>query len=188
MDELTHLTRFAMYDEISRAVESLEGSILGISGIDGMSRLIAPGAELTTVQYPEVDMRSMPFSDSTFDVVLSDQVVEHIPDPWRAVGEAHRVLKEGGLAVHTTCFLNPIHRSPEDYSRFTPEGLKALFPPDVEFLHWGSWGNRAALGLILLRDSTRFLKIPPDSRLRRRLATWNEAKYPITTWIVARKT
>jgi hypothetical protein len=42
--------------------------------------------------------------------------------------------------------------------------------------------------LILLRDSTRFLKIPPDSRLRRRLATWNEAKYPITTWIVARKT
>jgi hypothetical protein len=43
-----------------------------------------------------------------------------------------------------------------------------------------------ALIMILLRDSFRFMDIPPRG-IRHRLAVWNERKYPIVTWAVFRK-
>lgn len=44
----------------------------------------------------------MPFADATFDVVISSEVIEHVPAPLDAVREMHRVLKPGGLLVLTT--------------------------------------------------------------------------------------
>lgn len=40
---------------------------------------------------------SLPFADGTFDVVWSITVLEHIPDPEKALAEIRRVLKPGGL-------------------------------------------------------------------------------------------
>ena len=45
---------------------------------------------------------SMPFSDSTFDVVLSFDVLEHIPDLNEHILEVRRVLKKGGLYLFQT--------------------------------------------------------------------------------------
>jgi len=44
----------------------------------------------------------IPFEDSTFDYVISSEVIEHTPDPLYAINEFHRVLKPGGLLVVTT--------------------------------------------------------------------------------------
>jgi hypothetical protein len=41
--------------------------------------------------------QSLPFGDRTFDVVVMEQVMEHLIDPEVAVREADRVLKENGL-------------------------------------------------------------------------------------------
>jgi len=41
----------------------------------------------------------MDFSDGTFDVVTSIQVIEHVFDPYFVVGEIHRVLRKGGTLV-----------------------------------------------------------------------------------------
>ena len=182
------LSRFSMYDDIFKSIgRPLGGRILGISGSEGIRHILDPAAELIEVQYPEVDMQQLPFLDSSFDGVLSDQVIEHVAEPWRAMKEAYRVLRPGGLGIHTTCFLNPIHPSPNDYYRFSPEGLVALCPPDAEVVRSASWGNRLALLLLLLRDGARRLEIPERSRFRRALATWNEQKYPIVTWLIVRR-
>ena len=48
------------------------------------------------------DMRALPFGDASFSGVLSVQAIEHVPDPERAIAEAWRVLKPGGVAVFVT--------------------------------------------------------------------------------------
>ena len=44
------------------------------------------------------DGERLPFADASFDVVYSNGVLHHTPDTARAVREAHRVLKAGGIA------------------------------------------------------------------------------------------
>jgi len=41
----------------------------------------------------------IPFSDNTFDIVVSSEVIEHTPDPKKAIQELYRVLKPGGTLV-----------------------------------------------------------------------------------------
>jgi SAM-dependent methyltransferase len=61
-----------------------------------------PGHKL--VAYPEVDMRSLPFEDNTFDIIVHSDTLEHIEDPVKALEESWRVLAPGGY----TCFTTPI--------------------------------------------------------------------------------
>jgi 2-polyprenyl-3-methyl-5-hydroxy-6-metoxy-1,4-benzoquinol methylase len=44
----------------------------------------------------------LPFKDRTFDVVMSTEVIEHTPDPERAVRELSRVVRPGGVLVLTS--------------------------------------------------------------------------------------
>lgn len=41
----------------------------------------------------------IPFAENTFDIVVSSEVIEHTPDPKRAISELFRVLKPGGTLV-----------------------------------------------------------------------------------------
>ena len=46
--------------------------------------------------------QNLPFRAGTFDLVFSDWVVEHLPDPAAAATEAFRVLKPGGFLIFRT--------------------------------------------------------------------------------------
>jgi ubiquinone/menaquinone biosynthesis C-methylase UbiE len=41
----------------------------------------------------------IPFEDNSFDIVVSSEVIEHTPDPKKALKELYRVLKPGGTLV-----------------------------------------------------------------------------------------
>lgn len=178
-----------MYQALREVIDRpLSGRILGISGIRNFDEFIDGAAsEVVDVQYPEVDMQDLPYAAASFDVVISDQVIEHIPRPFKAVQETFRVLRPGGLAIHTTCFLNPLHPSPGDFFRFTPDGLRAICSPHARVIAAGSWGNRVALVMLTVRDRWRFLEIPSRSGFRHWVATFNEDKWGIATWVVAQK-
>lgn len=50
----------------------------------------------------------LPFRDSTFDIVYSSNVAEHIPDPWRMGAEMLRVTRPGGVMILSyTIWLGP---------------------------------------------------------------------------------
>jgi SAM-dependent methyltransferase len=49
-----------------------------------------------------VDSPVLPFSDSTFDIVLSHHVIEHLPDQGLHLREIHRVLRPGGACYMAT--------------------------------------------------------------------------------------
>jgi hypothetical protein len=62
------------------------------------------------------DLMSLSFEDKTFDIILSTDVFEHIPDPYLAHQEVYRVLKWGGRHIFTvpfyqTTFLDEVRAS-----------------------------------------------------------------------------
>ena len=68
----------------------------------------------------------LPFQDGTFDLVLSQEVLEHVRDPFLAMREMKRVLKEGGWVYCQVPFIIGYHPGPADFWRFTREGIRAL--------------------------------------------------------------
>lgn len=191
---MAHLTRYYMYENIKKVLIKnscfpIQGNVLGISGINSFYKMIdMKKSEMTETEYPNLDMQNLPYSDDRFDFVISDQVVEHLEDPQKAIKESYRVLNSGGIAIHTTCFINSIHFCPNDFYRFSPDGLKYLCNDFSEMLICNGWGNRIAILLCFLSDKFRF-KIIPDKRwsLWRYIASYNEKEYPIVTWVIAKK-
>jgi SAM-dependent methyltransferase len=55
------------------------------------------------------DVDSWPYPDATFPCVISNQVIEHLSDVDRFIGEAARVLKPGGVLVTSTNNLSSWH-------------------------------------------------------------------------------
>ena len=47
----------------------------------------------------KADICNLPFEDHSFDVILCNHVLEHIPDDSRAMAELYRILKPGGWGV-----------------------------------------------------------------------------------------
>lgn len=72
------------------------------------------------------DLLALPFRDGSLDAVLCTQVLEHVPDPGRAMGEIARVLKPGGRLLLSAPFFYPLHDEPHDYYRFSPHGFEVL--------------------------------------------------------------
>jgi SAM-dependent methyltransferase len=146
-----------------------------------------PALTITRAVYPAMDCQRLGhIGDDMFDIVYSHQVIEHVPKPWLAGRELVRVLKRGGLGIHTTCAFNPRHGPPafNDYYRFLPDGLGELFD-GVEVLVKAGWGNREALIYNLAIDDGHGdlggRRFHPDVGRR------NDELYPWVKWIVFRK-
>lgn len=61
-----------------------------------------------------------------YDFVVCTEVLEHVDDPFGAVREMHRILKNEGLLFCATPFNFRIHGPLPDYWRFTEHALKLL--------------------------------------------------------------
>ena len=68
----------------------------------------------------------LPFADGSLRLVISREVFEHLADPWTAIREVERVLAPGGLFYLQTPFIIGRHAGPDDYWRFTRQGLERL--------------------------------------------------------------
>ena len=85
-----------------------------------------------------VDAMDMDIEEA-FDVVLCANVLEHLPEPAKAVAGIRRALVPGGLSLVTVPMMYPLHDEPGDYWRFTVHGLRHLFREfeDVDVRHGG---------------------------------------------------
>lgn len=184
------LTRYSMYKSIEHSLPSpISGDILAVSGIEDFRECIPfKNPNITEANYPAYDMQSLPFQNDTFDCLISDQIIEHLEDPFKAVRESRRVVKPGGLIIISSCFLNPLHPSPNDYWRFSVAGMRSLAKRSgLKVICACGWGNRLVLTLISWSSRFRRMDIPDYPSLKRRLATWNQEEFHIVTWLVARK-
>lgn len=185
-----HVTRYYVYNHLARYEQEWPANsrALSISHSERLAELLGlRDDQITDAAYPEHSMFDLPFEDETFDVVVSDQVLEHLEGaPQEAINETFRVLKPNGIALHTTCFMNPMHGCPNDYWRFAPQALELLTSKHGDVIEAGGWGNPyvwlySACGL-------RFMPIPHTRwHPGHWIATKNDPEWPISTWVVARK-
>jgi len=188
------ISRYYMYKHISNYKRDWNSSAraLSISDSQRACRILGfADNQIVNTEYPSVDMLSLPFPSAEFDAVVSEQVLEHLGgNPSDAVQEAYRVLKPGGISLHTTCFLTEIHGwahdVANDFWRFSPEGLKILSRDCPDILDCGGWGN--ALALIHIMLGMRYFEIP-NARWHplHWISEWNNPDWPISTWVLSIK-
>lgn len=68
----------------------------------------------------------LPLAGTRFDTVILSDVLEHVPEPARLIGEIARVLVPGGVLLANVPFIYPVHEAPHDYFRFTGFALRRL--------------------------------------------------------------
>lgn len=59
------------------------------------------------LHFPEIeivqgDVQALDFPDKSFDAALLTAVIEHVPAPEKAVSEANRILRQGGILILTS--------------------------------------------------------------------------------------
>jgi SAM-dependent methyltransferase len=188
-----HVTRYYMYRQLERivtdATRGTNKTVLSISHSQVLAKYLGiENASIVEANYPEhnaIDLNA--FGDGKFDYVISDQVLEHVEgNPQLVFDETLRLLKPGGVAVHTTCFITPIHAWPSDFWRFTPEALKYLARNFSKVLEVGGFGNRGVWVVDFL--GLRWTPVPHAKwHPLHIVATKNNSDWPVSTWIVAQK-
>ena len=133
-----------------------------------------------TVGFSDYDVCAGPL-DETFDLVIAEQVLEHVLWPLRAVRHMGSMLRPGGTLLVTTPFLLRVHPSPHDCSRWTELGLKYLLAEagfELSKITTGAWGNRACVraNFVDWRGWN-----PMIHSLR------NEPEFPVHVWAFAEK-
>jgi len=90
------------------------GSVTGIDMTTEMlAKARAAAAEMgaDSVEFVEGEVERLPFADGSFDVVISNGVVDLVPDKDAVYSEIHRVLAPGGrIQVADVTLQNPVSK------------------------------------------------------------------------------
>lgn len=82
------------------------------------------------------DICAIPEKDSTFDAILCTEVLEHVPEPIKAIKEMSRLLKPGGRLILTVPLAAFIHQAPYHfYGGYTPYWFEK-FLKESGFSNW----------------------------------------------------
>lgn len=68
----------------------------------------------------------LPIKSNSIDIVLCNQLIEHVSEPIKIIVEINRILKEEGILILTAPQMGRLHGEPNDYYRYTKWGLKYL--------------------------------------------------------------
>jgi ubiquinone/menaquinone biosynthesis C-methylase UbiE len=84
---------------VARAIVGETGKVTGLDFTDAMvTKAIANNQKLgfTNIEFVQGDIEEMPLPDNTFDVIVSNCVLNLVPDKNKAFAQMMRVLKPGG--------------------------------------------------------------------------------------------
>jgi hypothetical protein len=180
--EWTKWSRVVMNREMQNWARELQPGGLDALEISGSFWQDFGFRNYRNTSYPDYDVCLGTVAVEAFNIVIADQVFEHLLWPYRAGKNVYRMLRPRGYFLMSTPFLVRIHDS-VDCSRWTETGLKYFlcecgFP--LERIRTGSWGNRACVRANL--NLSRWV------RFRRYLHSLeNEPQFPYSVWALAQK-
>ncbi|MGL5078757.1 MAG: class I SAM-dependent methyltransferase [Waterburya sp.] len=112
-------------------------------------------AATTAADYTIAPDSKLPVDDQSIDLVLSTQVLEHVKETNNYLQEAHRVLRINGCLLLSTHGVWPYHPCPDDYWRWTIDGLKLIIQQaGFEILEVQSVFGLLSVSLQLWQDGT----------------------------------
>jgi SAM-dependent methyltransferase len=85
------------------------------------------GDLLDSTVMTRMDLTHIPLPTDSFDAIICNHVLEHIPEDYRAMAELYRVLKPGGWAILQVPISLRLESTLEDFSISTPEGRELTF-------------------------------------------------------------
>jgi SAM-dependent methyltransferase len=148
-------------------VPPIEGIKLFIGGAGG--EIPAGFLNVDLVAFPGVDLtanvEALPFADGSVAAIYCDAVLEHVSNPTRAVAEMLRVLRPGGYLHVAVPFCHPFHAYPNDYTRWSLEGLREL----LREFHVLDAGMRTGPTATLLAVFLEYVKVVSPRALRKPL-------------------
>jgi ubiquinone/menaquinone biosynthesis C-methylase UbiE len=96
---------------VARQLRTRLGGGVPIAGVDASADMIAMARSLAPeLQWLQADAMQLPFDDSSFELVVSQQMLQFVADPLAALREIRRVLVRGGKLVAATW--RPRHEQP----------------------------------------------------------------------------
>ncbi len=164
------VTRITLNQELERQFERLRqrgaGVVLDVGAKHAPYRDAIGATEYLTLDVdpscePDLccDLHHVDRPDASFDAIIATEVLEHLYAPDRAVEEIRRLLTPRGVCIVSTRFIYEYHPDPQDYFRFSRDGLQYLFRnfTHIEIIPHGNrlqaiWqliaGSKRTLGLV----------------------------------------
>lgn len=180
--------RVVMNQETRRLMRTLDYANLACLEVSGHAWQDFGFKEYSVAGFPEFDITrhvARRADGQGFDVIIAEQVLNHVPTPWVGITTMREGLNPGGHLLVTTPLFIRLDAQRHDYTRWTQSGLRNLFEYTgfaPENVVTGSWGNRdgvnAGLSGPVHPAETDDLAI----HLRD-----NEPDMPIMVWAFARK-
>jgi SAM-dependent methyltransferase len=181
------LNRVVMQKTSREWIRELVPKSLNVAEISGEWGKSFPFRSYQSFRYPEFDPCEGPFLDAQgkaqkFDLILANQVWEHVDRPYAATRNVLKMLRKGGWFWLAVPFFIPYHAVPVDCSRWSARGLRNLLAEtgfDEASIRAAQWGNRAA--------AQRNLETPwppehlPDDDLT------DDPAFPVVAWAMGQK-
>ena len=174
-----HWVRYVMVEEMRKLLASIapeRRDVLEVSG-EGWKDAFK-FKSYKSLSYPDYDVCAAPTREK-FDLIILDQVLEHVRHPHRALKNVRESLRPDGYCLVSTPFLLRVHPSPLDLWRWTEQGLRCLLEDcgfDDAKIKSGGWGNRDCV----IANFTRWEVYDPGHH-----SLANEPDYPVTVWALA---
>ena len=137
----------------------------------------------TELNFPEYDICKDVINENKYDLIIADNVWEHLKYPYRATRNVFKMLRPNGYFLVITPFLIKIHNVPIDCSRWTEDGMRYFLSEagfDLKNIITNSWGNKKCAKLDL-RDDPTWTRIGLFRSMK------NNKMFPMQIWALAKK-
>jgi SAM-dependent methyltransferase len=136
-----------------------------VMGSDISSFFLAEAVHIQkdNLKYQACDVLDLPFADGSFDIVCSNELIEHVTDARRAILEMIRVLRSGGILVVMGPNLCSPFWAAIDFVNMTVgrNGRHVWAETKLQALRWGC-GNLLLSLKKRLSSQVKFLYREPD--------------------------
>lgn len=102
--------------------DALRDLLLKLKNVDYLTSDLDPGKVME-----QMDITIIGYPENSFDAILCNNVLEHIPDDRKAMRELYRVLKPGGWAILQVPVSKVLEETFEDFSITSPQEREKHF-------------------------------------------------------------
>ena len=172
--------RIVMDRETNKLIKGLQYHDFSALEISGAKWKEFGFKRYTNVNYPEFDI-CFDQPNEKFDLVIAEQVFEHLLWPYKAGKNIFSMLSDNGYFLITTPFLLKVHPQPHDCMRWTETGMKYFLAEcgfETSKILSASWGNKQCI----VENFDEWMPYNPKKH-----PLGNEEEFPVVVWALAQK-